>query len=430
MGGEAPEGRGRVRRGMSLAAILVIAAGTLAVGAALRQPCAAGDWSDGRQYRRLCYTDIVPLLGTEHLDGGRLPYLDPCPPGPGQCDEYPVLTMYAMRAAAWVSSGFGGFFWANAALLAAAGLVAAGLLHRVAGDRALYLAAAPTLLVYSFVNWDLLAVALATGGTVAHLRRKDALSGALLGLGAAAKLYPGLLVIPFAIGLVRAGRRGAAATLAVWAGIAWAAANLPFAVSAPKAWFTFFRFNSERPVDWDSLWFVACTRLQGSGSCAWSSSTINLLSAALFVAVAAALWAAKSRVRPGFAAWTFGFPLLVAFLLTNKVYSPQFSLWLLPWFALALPNLWLFVAFSAADVAVFVTRFTFFGRLAADGGQAAFAGFEGVPLEAFQVALAVRALILVACLVAWVRRRDDDLPGYVEGGLAPAYALSTSSGTR
>ena len=49
--------------------------------------------------------------------------------------------------------------------------------------------------------------------------------------------------------------------------------------------------------------------------------------------------------------------LIVCFLLFNKVYSPQYSLWLLPWFALAVPSWWAFVAFELADVGVFVTRF-------------------------------------------------------------------------
>ena len=43
--------------------------------------------------------------------------------------------------------------------------------------------------------------------------------------------------------------------------------------------------------------------------------------------------------------------MLVLFLVTNKVYSPQYGLWLLPWFALALAAdsaRWL--AFQVADV--------------------------------------------------------------------------------
>ena len=89
--------------------------------------CANGVW-DGNQYSRLCYSDIVPLLGTEHLEGGRLPYLDPCP-GDGECDEYPVLTMWVMRLAAWMSNSYGGFFYANALILAIAAGVTAVCLY-------------------------------------------------------------------------------------------------------------------------------------------------------------------------------------------------------------------------------------------------------------------------------------------------------------
>ncbi len=78
-------------------------------------------------------------------------------------------------------------------------------------------------------------------------------------------------------------------------------------------------------------------------------------------------------------------PLIVLFLLSNKVYSPQYGLWLLPWFALALPRLVTFLAFSLADVAVFVTRFTWFGRLE---------GAPGASQELFEVAVLVRAAVL------------------------------------
>jgi hypothetical protein len=83
------------------------------------------------------------------------------------------------------------------------------------------------------------------------------------------------------------------------------------------------------------------------------------------------------------------------------VYSPQYGLWLLPWFALALPNPWLFGLFELTDVAVFLTRFTWFGRLAADGGDPAFAGYHGSPLGLFEFAVLLRALVLLACVVAW-----------------------------
>src|SRR5213080_5155198 len=98
---EAGPGR-RVVSGVSLAAVLTATCVTLVVGSALKAPCVSGNWSDGRQDRILCYSDIVPLYGTEHLQGPRIPFFDACPPD-GTCDEYPVLTMLFMRVAAWVA---------------------------------------------------------------------------------------------------------------------------------------------------------------------------------------------------------------------------------------------------------------------------------------------------------------------------------------
>jgi uncharacterized membrane protein len=397
----------RTTASASLLAVLAATLVTLGAGLALKAPCAAGDWVDGRQYRHLCYSDLVPLYGTERLQGGRLPFLDHCPTQAGlQCDEYPVLTMWFMRLMAWGSKGYGSFFYLNVLGLAVAAFATSWALYRMVGLRALYFAAAPTLLIYGFINWDLLAVALATLGTYAFFRQRDGPSGVLLGLGAAAKFYPALLVIPFALTRLREGRRAQAGVLVLAAAGTYGLLNLPFAVLAPHQWATFFRFNATRPVDWDSLWFTACQRLHSAtASCDWSPKLVNVLSVVLLVVLAGVLWVARSAREPGFPAWTFGFPLLVAFLLVNKVYSPQYGLWLLPWFALALPNPTLFVLFELSDVAVFLTRFTFFGRLAADSGDPAFAGYHGAPIGAFEFAVVVRALILIACLVTWVLGR-------------------------
>ena len=59
---------------------------------------------------------------------------------------------------------------------------------------------------------------------------------------------------------------------------------------------------------------------------------------------------------------------------------------------------------------MFVTRFTWFGRLAATSGDPAFAGFHGAPLGAFELAVVVRVAALVACLVVWVVRETEELP--------------------
>jgi uncharacterized membrane protein len=383
---------------VTLLVVLAATVVTLAVGGLAKEPCASGNWADGRQYRRLCYSDIVPLYGAEHLQGGRLPFLDRCPESGGQCDEYPVLTMYLMRLAAWISGGYTSFFWANVLLLSLLALATSALLFIMTGERALSFAVAPTLLIYAFVNWDLLAVALTAGATLAYLRNRDEAAGALIGLGAAAKLYPVLLLVPFAIGRLRDRRTGSAVSLVTWAAVAYAVVDIPFFLVSPRSWLTFFRFNADRVPDFDSIWYLACNRLHLG--CSLTPHAVNEISLAILALLAGALWWVRRLRQPDFPRWTFGFPLLVTFLLANKVYSPQYGLWLLPWFPLALPNMTLFAFFEATDVAVFVTRFSWFGRFQLHVG--------GAPLGAFQLALALRAAVLIACLVAWVLRRDQE----------------------
>jgi uncharacterized membrane protein len=380
----------------------------------LRAPCAEGDWADLKQYRHLCYSDIVPLYYTEQLQGGRVPFVDACKPTPGQnCDEYPVVTMLAMYVTALPVSTAASFLYSNVFLLSVAAVVVAVGLYLLVGTRALWFALAPTLLIYGFMNWDLLAVALATAATVAFLRRRDVAAGILLGLGTAAKLYPVLLLVPFVAERFRERKPDDAIHL-TWAAVgAWLVVNVPFALLGPHDWSEFFRFNSNRVADWDSLWFIGCQRLTHATSCL-SPSTVNVLSLAAFVGLAALVWRLRRRTQPQFPRWTFGLPLLILFLLTNKVYSPQYGLWLLPWFALALPRLGplpplgLFALFEAADISVFVTRFSWFGR---------YAGASGAPLGAFELAVLIRAAVLVACLVAWVRHRPAALDA--EAGAVP-----------
>lgn len=378
-----PEGRG------SLAVVLAATLFTLAVGYLIKAPCLEPRTWDGGEYRRMCYSDVAALYGSPDRDRGltddRLPYLE-------ARNEYPVLSALAMWVAAIPSTSFASFFNWTAVLLTVCALTIAWALYRLVGPHAFLFALSPSLALFGFVNWDLLAVALATVATVAFLRGRNLGTGALLGLGTAAKLYPALLVPTFGASRLRRGEAPGAWRIAAGAILAWGAINLPFALAAPGRWSEFYRFSSDRPADWDSVWFA----LQYHLGFHWFTPWLNVGSGVLFAFVIVVLWGAASRRRPGFAPWTFGFPLLAAFLLTSKVFSPQFGLWLLPWFALTLPDLRLFALFELAQIAVFVTRFQWFVRLLEVG--------DGLPFWAFELAAGARAAILIACLVAWVRR--------------------------
>lgn len=386
---------------LSLGVVLALTLISLSMGLLTKRPCALR-WGE---MRRLCYSDVIVLYEKEYLSGDRLPYLDPCPAAAGPyCDEYPVLTMYVMRVAAWGSSSSGEFFYVNAALIAVAALVTSWCLYLIGGSKALYWALAPTMVIYAFINWDVLAVMFSTASLLAFLRRRDRLAGALLGLGAAAKFYPLLLLVPFIATQLREHRRDRMKPLLVGAGTTFVLANLPFALAAPEGWARFFRFNADRPADWDSLWYILCRQPEGGVPCPWSAELVNVGALGLFVVLSALVWLARRARQPDFPRWTLAFPVYVVFLLTTKVYSPQFGLWLLPLFALAFPHFGLFAAFTVADIAVFITRFLWLGRVGAQLGLAEFAGFEGVSLASFQAALLGRAAVLCACLIVWVRQ--------------------------
>src|ERR1700743_928114 len=133
--------------------------------------------------------------------------------------------------------------------------VTAGLAGRRVGDAAL-VGASPLVIFQMFTNFDALATALATGGLLAWARRRPVLAGVLLGLGAAAKLYPALLLGPL-LGLgTRTGRLGGGARTAVVRVAPWRAVNLPVMVLFPRGWSEFFRLNARRGDDMDSLYNV------------------------------------------------------------------------------------------------------------------------------------------------------------------------------
>ncbi|MGH3664627.1 MAG: glycosyltransferase 87 family protein, partial [Egibacteraceae bacterium] len=359
-------------------------------------------WQAGEQYLGYCYTDIYPLWFAERLDVEAVPYLD-------HPVEYPVLTgawMWAANQAANVfPEGLQGRAFLQVTMLSGATMLAGtfALLHAMAvpSRRLLWFAAAPTLVAYAFVNWDALPVLLVTAAIWAHRRGRDGWSGALAGLGAAAKLYPALLVGVVVLARARQ-RRWKDATVHVGAAAAaWLAVNLPVLLAAPQGWRRFLELSRSRPADHDSLYRLAEVELRNGAQ--FDVATLNLVTAGLFAVAVAVVLVVGIRRKPPEALWQLTLPLLIAFLLTSKVYSPQFSLWLLPLMALALPRLPPFLLFCAADLAVFLTRFSWLG-----GRQ----GFTpAVGFGPFAAAIAVRAVVLA--WVAWVAVREQ--PDYLAG---------------
>ncbi|WP_370492275.1 glycosyltransferase family 87 protein [Mycobacterium sp. pW045] len=389
-------------RVMFLIAVLFLALGWTTKSACLQSVGSGGpdervaNWDNERAYFQLCYSDVVPLYTAELLNQGKFPYKSSWveKDGTGKPQirydglpaqrymEYPVLTgLYQYSAMALAKtytaitkvvkipalSGVAEvvvFFDIVAVGLALAWLVTvwstAGLAGRRVWDAAL-VAASPLVIFQVFTNFDALATAFAGAGLLAWARRRPVAAGVLLGLGTAAKLYPVLLLYPLLLLGLRTGRLRDVRRTVTATALSWLAVNLPVLVFAPRGWTEFFRLNSRRGDDMDSIYNVvkSLTGWRGfDGELGlWQPPTVlNIVVAVSFALCCAGIGyiALTAPRRPRVA--QLAFLLVAAFLLTNKVWSPQFSLWLVPLAVLALPHRRLLLAWMAVDALVWVPR--------------------------------------------------------------------------
>ncbi|KQS67035.1 hypothetical protein ASG41_10480 [Modestobacter sp. Leaf380] len=416
----------------------------LAFAWAKQSPCSDGDWTGSKQYTHFCYSDTIPLFSLHGLDRAQVPYLD-------SPVEYPVLTGGFEWVASVLARGYDSlartvgllpavvpvqsYYVVTCLLLSVCALLVTRSVVGLAGRRpwdAAMVGLSPLLLVHAFTNWDLFAVALAMLGLWAWAREHPALAGVLIGLGVAAKLYPVLLLGALLVLCLRTGTLRPWLTTTVAAAGAWLATNLPVALLAPENWQRFFALNDSRPADPDTLWNLAITAsggrfLDGPLAAGQSPEVLNAVVAVGLVAMAAAVgWLALAApVRPRVA--QLAFLLVAGFLLVNKVWSPQYSLWLLPLAVLARPGWRSLLAWQATEALLWVPRLLWY--LGTDN--------RGIDVEWFFLAVGVRdvaVLVLVGLVVrdVWHPARDrvrrswpgtDDPGGGVLDGAPDRFRL-------
>ncbi|MGY1811265.1 glycosyltransferase family 87 protein [Blastococcus sp. SYSU D00820] len=395
---------------------LLMATAVLALAWVKQAPCSDGDWAGSKQYTHLCYSDAVPLWSIHGLDEGAVPYLD-------APVEYPVLTGGFMTVAAGLAHGYGeltgpggllpvvppvqAYAVITALMLSLCAFVVVRSVLALAGRRpwdAAMVALSPLLLFHAFTNWDLLALALTGLGMWAWARSHPVLAGALLGLAVAAKFYPLLVLGALFLLCLRAGRLAAWTRAAAAAVVAWLVVNVPVALLAFDGWATFYSFSSSRPANPETLWNLALTlsddRLfDGPLLPGQTPVVLNaVIAAVLLVFGLAVAWTTLAApVRPR---WPqLAFVLVAGFLLFNKVWSPQFSLWLLPLAVLARPRWRSLLLWQATEVLVWVLTMLWYLGTAN----------RGVDEEWFWMAVLLRdvALVVLAGLVVRDMWRPD-----------------------
>jgi hypothetical protein len=272
--------------------------------------------------------------------------------------EYPPAALPSMLLPAYMSWSYATSF---AILMGVCGagciaLVAMALRDVEAGPArtwaALLLVGASPLILGSLFDtrFDLWPTLLAIGALAALIQERPVVAGALLGLGFAAKLWPGVL-LPIAAAYLWRRRGGGSALAAVAAFVVVAAACfLPFAVLGPHGLRGMFADQLDRPLQVESLGAAVLmaaqhlgmhpiTTINSHGGQALNGTAADVaadISGVLEVVVVAAIWIVFARLRRPreeevLLAAAAAVCALVAF---DKVLSPQYLIWLVPFVAL------------------------------------------------------------------------------------------------
>lgn len=293
-------------------------------------------WSFGN----LAYSDVVKLYQTRFLFMHLMPYIH-------NLIEYPVVTGVFMSLMGWLGHGLPSYFLLTFIVFWAIAVLVYFLLERLVPSTAIYFAVLPLLLVYGLLNWDLLGIGLMVVGWFLYQRQRYTASAVIFALGVFAKLFP-IFFLPFiAAELWRKGQRRTLGLMVLAFVATSAVINIPFAVGNFRNWSYFFTFNAVRPLGGDlynNPWIHGI-----------SVPTANLVS---FLVVAVAVFFFMWRVFRGQRVVDATAYTVVIFFFVNKVYSPQYTLWVFVLLILAEWPIWTYLILSIAGLVDYVNSFS------------------------------------------------------------------------
>ncbi len=297
------------------------------------------------------YSDSIKLSLDHYVRGAHvihpLPYLH-------DRIEYPVLLGFALWLPAWLPGGPPTWFAAAGLMTAAATFGSIALIRRRAPRSVWWIAASPALLLDAGINWDLIGILFLVGGVVWFGERRFGLSGASTAAGTFFKLFP-VVLAPLALSALAsrwwrstgqpdrprddldaawppgmAAESSPRAELARWL-VPFAVVSLvvmmPFLVLARSNTLWFFHFNDLRPQK-DSIWEMLSKIVGAPAVSNHAVNTASLLVVMASVAYGAwMVWRAPNPEHARAVALATAMAIIV-WMAVNKVWNPQYVLWI------------------------------------------------------------------------------------------------------
>jgi len=187
---------------------------------------------------------------------------------------------------------------------------------------------APSFIFYSLLNFDLPAVFFCLLAVYSHLQRREDLSAVSLGLGTAVKFFPILLLPLF---LFEKKIRDSTRYCLV-ASVSWLLVNLPFMLLNFDAWLFPYIWQATREPTRDGACYLIYHFLGDTAASLFFP--ILYASTILWLKVHVTRHRKETSVKtpPSKTAKVAGIsvPLLASFLIANRIFSPQYILWVLP----------------------------------------------------------------------------------------------------
>lgn len=356
-------------------ALLLVGYARTSPGAQHTGPWGYRNWS----FSALAYSDILALH--EDRGGGRhaLPYFQ-------DKIEYPVLLGLEMWLPSVLAPNRPGYFALTYALLSLCVLGVLLLLCALPGTQPWAWAASPALVVYVPLNWDALGLLPLILGVYLWSRGRTRMAALALSIAVWTKFFPVLVLGVLLLLSLRKSWRALLEMAAIFAAVTLVV-NLPFALPAASRqnWAWFFEYNRIRDIE-PSLYL-----LLGQNARTFAP-TANLISASISLCAASLIAAVElrtQRLEPRHVACA----LVCLFFAANKVFSPQYWLWVVALLSLAGAPGFLAAATGCMALADFIISFGFLHLQQSRGGALT----NWFNVELFLPMVALRYAFLFSC---------------------------------